>query len=248
MDMQRQLHCGGILRIDGHSLLCRFSSPRLALASSPYNGGFCRVDGVFNHQLPFFVERESDLPGGSQRAYLQREAMRLGFATDACSGLLTSARMDCHGYAASLRDGLWLECVATGGVGGNAARAGEPAQYRELADGYAAIGGTINLLLLTNAALPHGSMVKALLTATEAKSSLLQDLAVQSVNQQAIATGTGTDGVILLCDPGSTLSRSDCGTQSLFGSMLSGVVRRALSQALWLQEGMEVFRDSRSNS
>lgn len=229
------LKTGGTLFADEHSIICKFPVPRLTLSTSLYNGGYLMAEAVFNHRLSLFVNSEADLPGGNLENYLALVAADRKLNRDCTTGLLTSAEMHCRGYQALSYQNLTVETLATAGVDQNAARAGEPACYFEDNGRYHPVGGTINILAFTNAKLAHGTMAKALVTITEAKTATLQELAVQSCCNQGSATGTGTDGIIFATDPSSTLACTDAGTQSKLGELLSRTVKSAIKQALALQ-------------
>lgn len=231
--MENQLlKTGGTLSADTQTIVCKYSSPRLVLSTSLYNGGYLMADAVFNHRLSAFVDSEHDLPGGSMENYLEMVANEHGLNRKGSTGLLTSARMECRGYSVEVFEGITVEVVATAGVDENAARAGDPACYYEHNDGYQPLGGTINILAFTNISLPQGAMAKALVSITEAKTAVLQELAVVSPFTLNPATGTGTDGIILTCDPKSTLVCKDAGTQSKLGELFCRAVKTAVKQSL----------------
>ena len=59
--------------------------------------------------------------------------------------------------------------------------------------------GTVNLILVTNAALSEAAMARAIITATEAKTAAFQDLNIKSTYSPHLqATGTGTDNIIVV--------------------------------------------------
>lgn len=232
---QQVLATGGSFTVDESSIVCRFDAGREVLSTSAYNGGLGVVDGIFNHRLALFVETERDLPGGSAGEYLARAATAAGFRRDRATGLLTNARMSCHGYGCARYRELTVEALATAGVDSNAARAGDPACYYEYGGDYQAVGGTVNILAMVNASLPPGTLAKALITITEAKAALLQELAVVSPLSGNPATGTGTDGVIIAGNSGAALVCTDAGTHAKLGELLCAATRQAVRQALELE-------------
>jgi adenosylcobinamide amidohydrolase len=90
----------------------------------------------------------------------------------------------------------------TAGVKTNAMRAGlNEAQCVEEYGKFTCYNreGTINIILLTNAKLTAGAMVRTLITITETKVAALQDLDVRSsYNPKVQATGTGTDNAVII--------------------------------------------------
>lgn len=237
MDKQT-LQTGGLATIDNQFIICKFKAPRTVLSTSLYNGGFLTADAVFNHRLNFFVSSEKDLPGQNVANYLAHTAQNQGLDPDRSTGLITTARMHCHSYQAAAYEDLIVEVFATAGVDKNAMRAGDSASYREIAGEYKKIGGTINLMVLTNTALPPGAMVKALVTITEGKTAALQELAVTSTQTGNLATGTGTDGVILAADPKSRILCTDTGTQAKLGELIAKAVRLAVKNSLARECGL----------
>lgn len=229
------LKTGGILKADTESIICSFSSPRLVLSTSLYNGGYLLAEAVFNHRLNIFVNSEHDLPGGSLGNYLKILANEKGLPAEASTGMLTSARMHCRGYSAAAFKEINVEVLATAGVEKNAVRAGEPAGYYEDRGQYQMLGGTINILAFTNVSIPHGAMAKALISITEAKSAVLQEMAVVSPSTLQPATGTGTDGVILASDPHSSVVCTDTGTKSKLGELFCLATKAAVRQSLELE-------------
>lgn len=234
--MEKQhLKTGGILRANNDFIICTFSSPRLVLSTSLYNGGYLLADAIFNHRLNIFVDSEADLPGGSMENYLALAANEQGLDNASSTGLLTSARMHCRGYSTVKFKDITVEIIATAGTDKNAVRAGDQASYYEDNGNYCEIGGTINILAFTNIDIPTGAMAKALITITEAKTATLQELAIISPLTQNPATGTGTDGIILACNPKSSITCKDTGTQSKLGELFCVAVKTAVKQSLALE-------------
>ncbi|MBN2239898.1 MAG: adenosylcobinamide amidohydrolase [Dehalococcoidales bacterium] len=68
--------------------------------------------------------------------------------------------------------------------------------------------GTINIFLFTDNALSDAAMSRSLITITEAKSAALQDNDIRSsYNDSLIATGTGTDNIIIVPGKGDGINR-----------------------------------------
>ncbi|MBP2649897.1 MAG: hypothetical protein H6Q74_722 [Firmicutes bacterium] len=244
MDKQT-LKSGGSLTANQWAIICRFPAPRLVLSTSAFNGGYMLADAVFNQRLDIFVDCEKELPGGSMEAYLALKAGENRLDFQKSTGLLTCAHMNCRGFSAMEYNNILVEVVATAGVDSNAARAGDPAGYYEDGEGYQPVGGTINIIALTNSCLPQGTLAKALITITEAKTAALQELAVISPATLNWATGTGTDGIIIGCDPAAALVLTDAGTQSKLGELLCTAVKTAVKQALANEAAIEPAREGR---
>ncbi len=144
-------------------------------------------------------------------------------------GMMTAADL------ASLRvrhagiDGERLTVLVTAGLS-NARRAGDRAEYRQLA-AQPREAGTINLALVSSIALSDAALLEAALVATEAKAALLQTLGIRSPVSGGIATGTGTDAIAIFANPGPSVIRY-AGKHTLFGEVVARLVIAALGDAL----------------
>lgn len=224
------LSCGGQLLLTHNALLLSFHEPRRALSTALWGGGFRSVRWALNQKLTGYWLKETDFPGGSPAEFLRLSLEDAGCAPGESCAFLTSATMEHYRHAVRSSHGLALEVIATGGVEKTAVRAGDPPLYREEAGQYIPLG-TINLIVHVSAALPDYAMVRALLTCTEGKAAALQDLGTASIVSGLPATGTATDGIILLTDPAAP-ALTDAGTFSLLGSLLAGAVHDTVVHCL----------------
>ncbi|MEM5788137.1 MAG: adenosylcobinamide amidohydrolase [Syntrophobacteraceae bacterium] len=216
----------------------------------------CGAAGGIRDDLAFIYNHQSCEPAGHNRLnphlivrrpelYREMVACRHGLPHDRCATLGTAANMR---YAAirhaSFRD-LEVVAVCTGGVEANAGRAGDPASVYEEDGIFQRISvhepvehGTINTLLFINRELTPGAMVRAVMTATEAKTAALQELAVNSRYSDGLATGTGTDqiGVASRLDSGHPLTGA--GKHSVLGELIGKTVHDSISETLGLQNGL----------
>lgn len=122
-----------------------------------------------------------------------------GIPTDEIAFLGTGVGMDDLAVCEKSYQNLIVCCLATAGVKGNAMRTGvDKTEWIEINGKYEKTVGTINTILLTNVHLNDGSLARAVITATEAKTAALQDLNVRSAyDPKNQATGTGTDNIIV---------------------------------------------------
>lgn len=138
-------------------------------------------------------------------------------------------------------------CLATGGVG-NALRSGvDTADWFEQDGIYAKIPGTINIILLTNVTLTDGALAKAIITATEAKTTALQDMdARSSVSPENQATGTGTDNMIIVSgiDPDKKVKTT--GGHSKMGELIGATTKFAVAETIKKHEAM-LARESKKS-
>ncbi|OPY50133.1 MAG: Adenosylcobinamide amidohydrolase [Methanosaeta sp. PtaU1.Bin112] len=175
--------------------------------------------------------------------YKREVAERHNLPFQRCATLGTAANMNnaaiCHEKFCDLE----VAAVCTGGVEGNAGRAGDPASYYEPLDDGASGGriaergpmpGTINAMIFINRELSPGAMVTAVITATEAKTAALQELGVASRYSEGLATGTGTDQMAIAAKLGG---KAICfaGKHSKVGELIGRTMHDAVLGTLALQ-------------
>lgn len=232
MEKEILLAAGGTAFITDESIRISYLRKRYALSSSVIGGGCRPILYAVNQKLTSYCKTEKDLPGGSVASYLTYRLTEEGCDPAQSTVLLTAARMDWFRHIC-FRDGpLTVEALTTAGVEKTAARAGDPALYREQ-DGHFQQAGTINIMLLTNASLPEGTMVRSLITATEAKTAALQDMGIAAVYTGHSATGTATDGLIIVTDPQGPVY-TDAGTFSALGEMIARAVHATVTDCIAL--------------
>ena len=99
--------------------------------------------------------------------------------------------------------------------------------------------GTINIIVLTNIKLTDAALCRTIITATEAKTSALEELQVKSsFTKNVQATGTGTDQVIVVSgesEPTATYT----GGHSKIGELIGKSVYEAVKEALEKQNRFE---------
>ncbi|MFA4859747.1 adenosylcobinamide amidohydrolase [Methanoregula sp.] len=220
------------------SLIVRFPEPRDVLSTSWMNGGYRKNQkAIFNHQIPLEACEACHANGGV-KTYLEGVAESLLLDPASTSGLLTRAEMkNAAIISESFRD-LTVTAIVTAGIDKNGGRAGDPASYYENGDSFEPVGGTINTILLISADLPEYAMVRTMMTATEAKTAALQQLMARSIYSTGIATGSGTDMIAVVANPGSSLHVSDAGKHSKLGELIGKTVIAATQAALEMETGL----------
>ena len=209
----------------GRYLVAELLVPHRVVSTSACGGGQRDdIRFVANHQSCEATddrERHDFIAGLGPIAYHRTVCGEMGTDPDHTALMGTAANMAYAVHRSAVFDDLRVDVFATGGVTGNAARAGDPAAWTETGDGW------------QRAAARAGTM-------TEAKSAALAELAVPSRYSPTIATGTGTD---LFCvgaplDPGRP-PKTSTGPHAKLGEIIGVAVRDAIKEALRWQNGPE---------
>jgi len=237
------------LHRDDKFVSLRFLRPFKVISTSMPDGGLAsHLDLVFNHQCSepaaHTIAHHSKIffnPDGYRAALLAEH----GLEKAAAAGLGTAANMNNMCVVQESHLDLSIVAIVTGGVEGNAARAGDPASFYEQGGTFHRRGdiapeqpGTINIMLACNTPLTDGALVRAVMTATEAKSVVLQELSVPSRQSPSIATGTGTDQIAVMAPSDGAFPIVSAGHHSVLGELIARTVIRALKGALVLQNGL----------
>jgi adenosylcobinamide hydrolase len=221
------------------AVVIRFPGPRNVLSTSWMNGGYRdNLNAVFNHQIPLAACETCHAGDGSVQQYLEGVACDLGLDPGTATGLLTRAEMKNTAIVVESFRELTVAAIVTAGIEKNGGRAGDPASYYENGDSIEPVGGTINTIVLIGADLPEYAMTRAVMTATEAKAVALQQLMARSIYSTGIATGSGTDMIVIVADPGSFLHLTNTGKHSQLGELIGRAVIRATTKALEMETGL----------
>jgi adenosylcobinamide hydrolase len=207
---------------------------RTVLSSANFNGGlFENPYAVANMSgLPTPVENSlMDAGLKEQRLYTIECLRKVDLDPDSTVGLGTGVTMDKAVIVSKESGGTRISAVVTAGIEGNSGRAGDVSSYDEI-EGFKRNTGTIVVILIIDGDLPHHAMARAVITATEAKSCALQQLAAFSRYSMGVCTGTGTDQVAVMCNHGSTKKFRDAGKHSLLGELIGKCVIEGVQKAL----------------
>ncbi|MEM2093035.1 MAG: adenosylcobinamide amidohydrolase [Candidatus Bathyarchaeia archaeon] len=161
----------------------------------------------------------------------------LGINARSISFISTGADMDNVAFCERFYQEFGVCCFATAGTG-NALRSGvDKANYVERNGKFEYVPGTINIIILSNARLTGGAMARAVITATEAKTAVLQDLDVRSsISCELQATGTGTDNIIIVSGKEEGPPVTWTGGHTKMGELIGICTRMAVLGALEKQE------------
>ncbi len=217
----------------------------------------CRVAGGLREEMGYVYNHQSCEPAGHSHKRTQRAiadpvgyhhmiSENHGLPGDTCAAMGTAANM--HNACIETRTfrDLSVTAVITGGVEANAGRAGDPASVAETEDGFERLDpdetppgpGTINTMIFFSKPLIPGAMVRVIMTATEAKSAALQELAINSRYSDGLATGTGTDQIIVAALQSDAKPLTSAGKHAKLGELIGRSVHAAVKGTLALQNGL----------
>jgi len=222
------------------ALIVEFAGKRKVLSTAPHNGGYRKdLKYVFNHG----AELDGILRADTYAEHIALIACEIGLNPDFACGISTAAFVSNASIKTFSFENISVTAVVTAGIDVNGGRAGDESYWHE-ADGKAVpvVYGTINMLLFFNINLSKGAMVRSVMTATEAKSVALQELAAPSKYSQGLATGSGTDGIIVVADCESPVTFTEAGKHFKLGELIGKSVIFAIKEALFLQTGMNSTR------
>lgn len=249
---------------NGRFIASAFFRPHRVLSTSHVNGGQHEgLTHLANHQScegTGHSGRNDSLHQLSQADYHAQACGEADLPPTTTALMGTAASMDYASLVFETWQDLTVTVWATGGVRGNAARAGDPARWHErdgkwVGSGVSAANpnpeaaapieplqpGTINTLVLVNQPLAPAALARAVAMLTEAKAAVLHELAVPTLQGFGLATGTGTDQYAVaspLGGPGETpLSWS--GHHTKLGELLGQACLRAYRETLRWQNGLE---------
>lgn len=234
--------------LNGDQLVCTeqaailtFSGPRMVLSTAANGGGLRRdLNAVFNYCDCGTAGVCQPMEGNTLYDHQRAVALRLGLDPNHTAGLDTAVNLDNMVVVTRQWQDLWVTAAVSAGADVNALCAGDPATLTERAGQPCTVpAGTINIFLITGQALSPGAMVELVLTATEAKTAVLRDLMQGSSISTRLATGTGTDGLVIVCDNSDA---SPCllnaGKHFKFGELAAQAVSQAVTEALFRQTGL----------
>lgn len=214
-----------------------FSGKRKVLSTSYINGGIKdTLKRVYNFDAKPEDGSHCQMLGDTMMAHMEVVTKNLGYDVATTAGLTTAASMD----NVSIKGMRFLEtevtAIVTAGIDVNGGRAGDPASYYESNGDYQPLPlGTINIMLHIQAKMPDAALAVAMITATEAKAVAISELQIASVYSSGIASGSGTDGMIVVTDESSNLLLTDAGKHSKLGELIGVTVKEAVKEALFLQ-------------
>lgn len=229
------------------SLIFHLGGKRSVISTSNANGGYREdLEYLFNHSCETEIKQNKRLERGSNLLqHYQALANELGLPVDKTTGLSTAARMENRSVVTRQHQSLTVMTIATAGIDHNGGRAGDPAGFDEFTNRQLLpTPGTINIFVFITAQIDAGTLTRAAVTATEAKTAALQELMANSMYSEDLATGSGTDGIIVVADPGSGQTLYNAGKHCILGELIGKTVKEAVKEALDRQSGMNTQRQA----
>lgn len=217
-----------------------FQGNRRVLSTCPLNGGY-------REDLTCVLNNDGN-PGAGMACTLRAPTYEEHMALIVNEASMDSAHTAAMSTAASMEnvaitqesfDGVSVTAVVTGGIEVNGGRVGDPASWQEIKGKAVEIKpGTINIMVFFNIDLTPGALARALVTCTEAKSAAIQELAAPSRYSMGLATGSGTDGTIIVANRDSDTILTNAGKHSKLGELIGKAVKQAVKEALNKQTGL----------
>lgn len=233
-------------------VIVQFSGKRTVICTSPLGGGI-RGDltAVFNHCDMEPITRFCRMYGDTYEEHLAYVAKNAGLNPDYCAGLSTACLMDRMRTARIYVNGIAVTLLLTGGLSKNARCAGDPTTMWEEDGIFSFISeqcdknmilaatekvipepGTINIILHIDAALSSGALAGAIMVLSEAKAAAIHELKIQSCYSTDEATGSGTDGIIVIANTESNRKLTQIRTDTRIGEQISFLLRETLKDSI----------------
>ena len=229
-----ELASGDVVYREHEAVVVEFKGKRRVLSTGSPNGGYSEhLTHVFNHKSGYgYCGHPQDAPCTYEEYITGLVESKLGLSLQTVTGMATIVSMQnvCI-ETLSCRD-VYVTAIATASLEVNGGRAGDPAEYDEQLDPKKP--GTINIMLHVNADLSPGCMARAIVTLTEAKTAAIQELLGSSLYSSGIATGSGSDTVIVTANAESPIYLTYAGKHSKLGEMIGLTVKAAVRKALGL--------------
>ncbi|KNZ41110.1 adenosylcobinamide amidohydrolase [Acetobacterium bakii] len=221
------------------SIVIPFSGKRKVLSTAHRNGGYSEeLKAVFNHDAKPGAGMACTLRADTYQEHMKIITEELGLDPDYTAGITTAASMENVAIKTVEYQNLSVTAIVTGGIEVNGGRVGDPTGWHEI-DGknHEIKPGTINIMLYIDGNMPPETLTRALVTCTEAKTAAIQELMLGSMYSRGLATGSGTDGSILICNGESPDYYQFAGKHSKLGELIGLAVKPAVKEALFLQTG-----------
>ena len=235
---------GDRLRFDNQAMVIEFAGPRRVLGTSYLNGGL-REDlrCLFNFSEVYGVPDERcEMRAPTNEGHLRVLAEELGLTPALATGLSTAAKMRYLQVREAGFGDFKLATAVTAGIDVSGNRVGDKTDWHEEKGVPLPVkAGTINIFLHTDALLTPGAMARALTVCSEAKTAALQEILAASCFSNGLASGSGTDGVVISSCLDSQVELTNAGTHVKLGEYIGRLVKETVIEALVAENGFHSF-------
>jgi adenosylcobinamide amidohydrolase len=216
--------------VELNTLLVSFIEKRKVLSTID---GLKKVNYIANTYVPPAIA-ESIMTIKNYQKFEKTLPLTLGINPSEITLMTTGVNMEKLAVCEKAYRDFHVCCIATAGAKNNALRTGEDqGEWLEDNNEFHFASGTINIVLLTNFVLTDGAMARAIITATEAKTSVLQDRDVRSnASPHLQATGTGTDSIVIVSGTDSQNIIHYTGGHTKIGELIGMAAKNAVNDAL----------------
>lgn len=214
-----------------------------AISSGNFNGGFMSSPSAIFNTTSLGGKAEYDMMGQNRESlnqYSSECAKLVGLDPKSTIGLGTAAHMDNASIGSYSSNGIEVSSVITGGIRGNGGRAGDPAYYDEM-EKVVNKNGTIVIILIIDANLSDNTLLESMMTATEAKSRVIERMMAKSLYSNGIATGSGTDQITVICNKESNIKIDNLGDIPNLSMAITQCIEKTLADALDRQSMMNLI-------
>jgi adenosylcobinamide amidohydrolase len=233
---------------DNRLLTVRLGGRHRTLSWAVYGGGLGHASAVVWRRVG-----DDELGRDVDPARLVAETLRRAGLDDAV-GLLTARDLTTFDCATRQAGEHTARAVATVGLGNalsvgdpplaSLAKAEQPEKPGKLEQPQPPqqVVGTINLLLQVTAPLGDGALIELLALAAEARTAAVLEGRVPSRQSGQVATGTGTDCIVVAAPDDGRAGERYAGKHTALGALAGKVVREAVSRGVHRWIAAEVAR------
>jgi len=237
------LNNGDRISFSDKYMVLELVSPRHVVSTSPLNGGYGEsISSIFNYDETPEGGGWCQMKAETYAEHLKIVAETIGLNPVVTTGLSTTVNIENTVIVNALYHGHEINVICTAGLDINASRAADPSGYDELLIKPDMHKGTINIICHCDLNIPSGSLTRMLITLTEAKTAAIQELMVGSCYSEGLATGSGTDGVIVISNPSSVTEVTNVGAHAVLGEIIGKLTKKAVKKALFQQTGLDSLK------
>ena len=210
-----------------------FPGKTRVLSTSPLNGGItAHLTHAFKISNCMNGAYECEMLGNTYEEDLNIHTKELGIDPQTATALSTAAWTELCAVEKICYQELSVTAAVTGGIDSNGMCPGDPSSYYERNGAYEMLPpGTINVFIYINQNVTEAAMVRSMMIASEAKAAAVSHLLLGSCYSEEIATGSGTDGMVIASAMEGELTLTDASGHSKLGELIGRAVRMAVKHA-----------------